>query len=64
MKAQRPDSEVVTAHPIAAGGGVQLRPPVGRDPYAELDDLMVVVEELCRQWPTRALFDHSKVWVL
>jgi hypothetical protein len=28
----------------------------GREPFAALDDLMVVVEALCPQWPARASF--------
>lgn len=42
--------------PLCAGGG--LRTPAGDlyDPYEALDQLMVVVEALCPQWPERPAF--------
>ncbi len=41
---------------LAADGGVIEASQDGREPYAALDDLMVVVEALCPQWPARATF--------
>lgn len=43
-------------HPLAAEGGMTTASSTPHDPYATLDDLMVVVEALCPQWPTRPLF--------
>lgn len=47
--------EKSTEQPIAADGGLHRaakNPPHG-DPYAALDDLMVVVEAFCPRWPER-----------
>lgn len=41
---------------LAAEGGVIEASYDGREPFAALDDLMVVVEALCPQWPARASF--------
>lgn len=49
------------AHPIAGEDGVVAPRPIARDPYAALDDLMVVVEALCPQWPARPLFKGRTV---
>jgi len=49
------------AHPIAVKGGSVAQRPIPRDPYAALDDLMVVVEALCPQWPARPLFKGRTV---
>jgi hypothetical protein len=47
--------EKSTEQPIAAEGGLERRAndPRSADPYAALDDLMVVVEALCPKWPER-----------
>jgi hypothetical protein len=31
----------------------------GRDPFEELDDLMVVIEALCPVWPSREIFSSA-----
>lgn len=49
-------SEKSTDAPIVAGGGVTAPEPVRADPYQVLDELMVVVEELCPVWPARPTF--------
>jgi hypothetical protein len=41
--------------PLAAGGGLPPTNSGTRDPYEELDDLMVVVEALCPTWPLRPI---------
>lgn len=43
------------AHMVAEGG---VTPPAAApaDPFQALDDLMVVVEELCPVWPRRETF--------
>ena len=42
--------------PILAAGGLELAPSRTSDPFSELDDLMVVIESLCPQWPARESF--------
>ncbi len=42
--------------PLAGGGGLAPTSASPRDPYAVLDDLMVVVEALCPRWPARDMF--------
>jgi len=55
--------------PLVEAGGVRdpadlERPtPVG-DPYAALDDLMVVVEALCPTWPERPLLTRTQRMLL
>jgi hypothetical protein len=51
-------------HPLAADGGITTSPSTTGDPYATLDDLMVVVEALCPRWPSRDTFKPDGVWVL
>jgi hypothetical protein len=48
-------AESSTPH-LAAAGGVTEASLASREPFAALDDLMVVVEALCPQWPERATF--------
>jgi hypothetical protein len=36
--------------------GIKQDPPPASDPFADLDDLMVVVEALCPEWPARGVF--------
>lgn len=52
-------SEKSTDAPIVAAGGIN--PPVAApaDPFQVLDDLMVVVEELCPVWPARPIFTNE-----
>ncbi len=45
--------------PFAASAGVQSPVPLEGDPYAALDDLMVVVEALCPEWPERPPFKEG-----
>ncbi len=40
--------------PLARDAGVVVAPQL-RDPYAALDDLMMVVEALCPTWPDRRI---------
>lgn len=61
MKSSKPSTDSSPAptadkHPLAVEGGVVSVASAPRDPYAALDDLMVVVEALCPQWPARPLF--------
>ena len=42
--------------PFAAGAGIQSPASVEGDPYIALDELMVVVEALCPEWPERPPF--------
>ena len=51
-------------HPLAAGGGIATAPPEVKDPFAALDDLMVVIEALCPTWPQRELFAAAGDWRL
>lgn len=44
---------------FAAGGGIEIRDESGGDPFEALDDLMVVVEALCRTWPPRDTFENA-----
>ena len=58
MKYYKPSIES-TPHPFAGEGGVVAVAPAGeRDPFEVLDDLMVVVEALCPQWPARDIFKN------
>ena len=50
--------------PLAAGGGLKM-PPVGHaDPYQALDELMLVVESLCPEWPERPPFPSTARFIL
>lgn len=42
--------------PFALEGGIVVAPSPVADPFAVLDDLMVVIEALCPQWPERETF--------
>ena len=64
MRARNPDPSLPTTQPLAASGGVSMRPATPRDPYEALDDLMAAVEALCPRWPARKLFKGAGVWVL
>jgi hypothetical protein len=50
--------------PLVGSGGMQSRPTVQGDPYMALDDLMVVIEQLCPVWPPRELFKSAGLWLL
>ncbi len=52
-------SEKSTDAPLFAEGGVDTPPPVPADPYQALDELMVVIEELCPVWPLRPIFTNE-----
>jgi len=45
-----------SAEPFAAQGGMTVPAQAAADPFAELDDLMVVIEALCTEWPSREIF--------
>jgi len=49
------EPEVTTGarHLLAANGGLEQQLGRPADPFAALDDLMVVVEALCPRWPAR-----------
>lgn len=42
--------------PFASEGGISVPPEEPADPFAALDELMVVVEALCPEWPPRPTF--------
>lgn len=50
--------------PLAAEGGLPGSPPHKGDPYEALDDLMVVIEQLCPRWPQRGTFKADGLWLL
>jgi hypothetical protein len=49
-------SKALADAPFAGNAGIQSPVAIEGDPYAALDDLMVVVEALCPEWPSRPLF--------
>jgi hypothetical protein len=50
--------------PLADAGGLPAtRSPV-EDPFAELENLMVVIEALCPKWPPRPIFTDTGHWRL
>lgn len=51
--------EISSNTPLVADGGVQVPMDKPDDPYRALDDLMVVVEALCPEWPQRDLFKNE-----
>lgn len=46
--------------PLAAEGGLEVPRIDSSDPYRTLDELMVVVEALCPQWPSRGTFARQE----
>ena len=44
---------------LASDAGVVTPPAEARDPFAVLDDLMLVIEALCPRWPARSTFAGS-----
>lgn len=60
MKYSVPSTDNVAAsapaHHLVGEGGIVTTIPSDRDPYEILDELMVVVEALCPQWPPRGTF--------
>ncbi|TAK51711.1 MAG: hypothetical protein EPO25_15755 [Gammaproteobacteria bacterium] len=48
-----PEATAGVRQPLAADGGLEQRPGRPADPFAALDELMVVVEALCPRWPAR-----------
>lgn len=48
-----------TDQPLANDAGIVAPIAPGEDPYHELDELMVVVEALCPEWPEREVFVGS-----
>lgn len=61
LSTNSPPDIAADAHPIVGEGGIVAATSTPRDPYAALDDLMVVVEALCPQWPARPLFNGRTV---
>jgi hypothetical protein len=54
-----------TQQPLVDGAGLPwIADRPARDPFAELDDLMCVVEALCPAWPDRPTFAGSTVFLL
>lgn len=50
-----------TDAPVLVGeGGIAPATPCARDPFRALDDLMVVVEALCPEWPARDIFRGNR----
>ncbi|MBK7657606.1 MAG: hypothetical protein IPJ28_00035 [Betaproteobacteria bacterium] len=49
-------SKTLAEAPFAASAGIQSPAIAEQDPYRALDELMVVVEALCPEWPPRPLF--------
>jgi len=49
-------------HPLAAEAGITAGLPYVDDPFARLDELMVVIEALCPTWPRREPFTTSGEW--
>ncbi|MEP6546223.1 MAG: hypothetical protein ABJD53_02055 [Gammaproteobacteria bacterium] len=50
--------------PLAGSGGVVALARSEREPYETLDDLMSVVEALCRIWPLRGTFRDTGKFLL
>jgi hypothetical protein len=51
--------EISSNTPLVAEGGVHVPADRPEDPYRALDDLMVVVEALCPEWPQRDVFKNE-----
>jgi hypothetical protein len=51
-----PQRDRIEQQCLAAEGGVTVGVQDPREPFAALDDLMVVVEALCPAWPPRDAF--------
>jgi hypothetical protein len=56
--------ETVATQPLFEEGGMTVPLRSERDPYELLDDLMVVVEQLCPVWPPRGPFSSTGSWTL
>lgn len=55
MKSSIQPADTGCGEPLLAGeGGLPRQYPPGSDPFADLDDLMVVIEALSPVWPDRA----------
>ncbi|MGA9854664.1 MAG: hypothetical protein WBR29_05240 [Gammaproteobacteria bacterium] len=64
MKTVERQSESKGMEPLAGGGSLEIPVVSWRDPYEILDDLMIVVEELCPVWPQRATFSDRDIFRL
>jgi hypothetical protein len=53
-----------SGQPIADHAGLESAAASDRDPYEVLDELMLVVEQLCPVWPERELFSEEGEWLL
>jgi len=59
MSEANPDEVLLVAH-----GGVTAPKAEIRDPFAELDDLMTVIEALCPEWPARPFPTGKEIYKL
>jgi hypothetical protein len=50
--------------PLAEAGGIPAAHPPVKDPFAQLEDLMIVIEALCPKWPARPIFTDTGHWLL
>lgn len=51
--------------PIANHAGIEGPPSIGdRDPFEVLDEMMVVIEQLCPVWPERETFRADGIWLI
>ena len=50
--------------PVAGTAVINNLPGNTQDPYEQLADLMMVIEELCPQWPQRKTFKDSDIYLL
>jgi hypothetical protein len=50
--------------PLADAGGIPATYSPVKDPFAQLEDLMIVVEALCPKWPARPIFTDNGHWRL
>ncbi len=56
-----PESAIPTTRLLIGEGGIVTAVSSERDPFELLDDLMVVVEGLCDEWPQRGTFVGSGI---
>lgn len=64
MKSSMKPTRPPLAEPLAGPKVLSREPEASKDPYAVLDDLMVVVESLCPRWPERKTFRAGDVFKL
>jgi hypothetical protein len=64
MKSRQHVSGREADQPPTLKGGIASSPICAREPYEALDDLMVVIEQLCPRWPRRGTFKADGLWLL